>query len=97
MAQLMTPSKHQFNDQVLYYFFGQLVKEGLSKLMNEMPLEDFGYGAIHPDKIGTDRATRRATIDNLKQKLGELNARREELKTKLLSLGCSLPASRGTK
>lgn len=97
MAQLMTPSKHQFNDQVFYYFFGQLVKEGLTKLMDEMPPNDFGYGAIHPDKVGSDRATRRATIDGLRKKLEELSSRRDELKAKLLSLGCGLPTMKGAK
>lgn len=90
MAQLMTPSKHQFNDQVFYCFFAELVKERLSVLMERMTPGEFGYDAIHPDKVGSDRATRRATIEGLKQKLEGLKDRRDDLKGKLLSLGHSL-------
>lgn len=86
-AQLLTPQKHQFNDQVLYYFFAQFVKQGLAKLMEGMQPGEFGYNMIHPDKIGSDRATRRAAIASLNEQLGVLQQRRDDLKSKLAALG----------
>ncbi len=86
-AQLLTPSKHLFNDQVLYYFFAQLVKQGLAALMEGMSPSEFGYDNIHPDKIGSDRVTRRITINGLAAQLSTFRAQKEDLKGKLSALG----------
>jgi hypothetical protein len=90
--QLLTPYKNVFNDQVLYYFFGQLVKQGLSALMADMPPEAFGYDAIHPDMIGTDRVTRRAAIVSLNAQLSTLQGQKADLVSKLTALGVRIPS-----
>lgn len=88
-TQLATPSKHQFDDRALYFLVAPLVKERLAALMEEMSPSDFGYDGIHPDKIGSDRATRRKEIEALRAKLDELKARQNDLGQKLVTLGVS--------
>lgn len=90
-AQLLTPQKSQFNDQVLYYFFAKLVKQGLAALMDDMPMSAFGYDGIDQDKIGSDRATRRKYIAMLTEQLKVLNDKKGELELKLATLGISGP------
>ena len=89
-TQLATPSKNLFDDRALYFLVASSVKERLAALMEEMPLEDFGYNKIHPDKIGSNRATRRKEIEALSAKLDALKARRNDLGEKLTTLGVSL-------
>ncbi|MBC3872407.1 hypothetical protein [Undibacterium flavidum] len=93
--QLLTPNKTQFNDQVFYCFFAQLVQQGLSKLMDDMPPEAFGYGQIHPDKIGSCRAQRQIEIQGLEKEISELTLKRDELSLKLTALGYSVSAESG--
>jgi len=91
-VQLLTPYKTVFNDQALYYFFGQLVKQGLSALMAEMSPEAFGYGKVTPDQIGSDRVTRRAAIVALNTQLSALQAQKADLAAKLIALGVRIPS-----
>lgn len=87
-AQLLTYSeKHQFNDMVLYAFFGELVKAGLSAVMDTMTDADFGYDKLHPAKIGTDRATRRAAIQAKQDQLAALQTKKTTLADNLRQLG----------
>lgn len=86
-AQILTPDKSQFNDQVIYCFFAELVREGLRRVMADMTPAELGYDAIHPDKIGTDRAARRAAIDALQARLADLHDRKADLAGKLRALG----------
>ncbi len=90
-AQLATPQKNMFNDQVLYYFCGALIREGLRKVMEQMRPEEFGYGSIHPNKIGSPRRERRAAIAALQERLGELRSRKADLAGKLAKLGFPVP------
>lgn len=87
MTQLATPSKSMFDDRALYCFFAPLVKSALTAIMAGMAPEQFGYDQIHPDKIGSDRAARRKAIDALTTELNELEAKRLDLRSKLLTLG----------
>jgi hypothetical protein len=90
--QLLTPYKNQFNDQVLYCLFAQLVKQGLSALMAQMPPAAFGYDKIDPAQIGSDRVTRRAAIVALNTQLGALQAQKADLASKLIGLGMRIPS-----
>lgn len=91
-AQLLTPEKNQFNDQVFYFFFSKLVREGLRKVMEDMTPAEFGYDAIHRDKIGTNRFERRAAILALENRLAELRERKAELAQKLRAIGFPVKA-----
>jgi len=89
-VQLLTPEKNMFNDQVLYCFFGQLVKQGLTAIMAQMPPSAFGYDKLTPAQIGSDRVTRRATIASLNTQLSTLQAQKADLASKLSALGISV-------
>jgi len=90
-AQLLTYSeKHQFNDLVLYAFFGALVKTGLSAVMDTMSDAEFGYARLTPDQIGTDRATRSAAIQAAQEQLTTLHAKKAALADSLRQLGVSV-------
>lgn len=91
-AQLCAADKSSQNDQVFYYFFSELIKAGLSRVMESMTAADFGYNTIHPDKIGTDRATRRKAIEAHSARLKELQERRADIADKLRRLGCAVAA-----
>lgn len=86
-TQLATPSKHMFDDRALYFLCTSMVKERVADLMSRMSPEEFGYSAIHPDQVGSDRATRRTEIDALNVTLDALKARRTDLGEKLVTLG----------
>ncbi|MFA6312344.1 MAG: hypothetical protein WC681_12755 [Sterolibacterium sp.] len=88
-AQLLTPDGAH-NDQVLYCFVADLVNEGLRRIMADMTPQELGYGTIHPNKIGTDRATRRAAITALEARLAELRIRKDDLAEKLRALGTAV-------
>lgn len=93
--QLLTPEKYQFNDQVFYCFFAQIVQQGLSALMDDMPPEAFGYGKIDPSKIGSSRAQRHIEIQELEKEMSALTSKRDELSSKLTALGYSVSAGKG--
>lgn len=86
-AQLLTPQKSAFDDQVLYFIFAPIVREALQKIMDKMTPEEFGYNTIHPDKIGSPRAERREAIDALNKRIDELQRRKSEIEAKLHSIG----------
>lgn len=88
-AQLLSTGM-QYNDQLLYCFVADLVKEGLRRIMADMTPGELGYDTIHPGKIGTDRATRRAAIAALEARLAELLSRKDDLAEKLRALGASV-------
>lgn len=90
-AQLLTPDKSSFDDQVFYFFISKLVREGMRKLMDGMTPAEFGYSAIHPDKIGSTRFERRAAIATLESRLGELKNRKAEIEEKLMAIGSPVP------
>lgn len=79
-------------NMAFYCFFADLVKQRLACVMQTMTEEDFGYRAIHPDKVGTDRAARRAEIALVKAQLEEKNATKKQLEAKLAQLGVSVGA-----
>lgn len=85
--QLATPMKNMFDDRALYALFAPMMRERLATLMATMSPAQFGYDQIHPDKIGSDRETRRAEIAALNTSLSELTASRDDLALKLKSLG----------
>lgn len=89
-AQLCGVDRSSHTDQVFYYFFSELIKSGLSRVMESMTPDDFGYNTIHPDKIGTDRATRRAAIEGLTARLKTLQERKADIADKLRRLGCAV-------
>lgn len=86
-AQLLTPDKSAFDDQVLYFFISSLIRDGLRKLMDSMSPAEFGYDKIHPDKIGSTRFERRLTITSLEERLDELQTRKADLEQKLHAIG----------
>ena len=90
-AQLLNPKASFFDDRAIYYFCGALVREGLRKIMDQMGPEDFGFGSIHPDKVGSPRRERRAAIAALRERLGELRMRKADLADKLAKLGFPVP------
>jgi hypothetical protein len=89
-AQLLNPTTI-FDNRVLYYFCGALVREGLRKVMEKMRPEDFGYDRIPPEKIGTPRRERRAAIAALQERLDKLRSRQADLAGKLAKLGFPVP------
>lgn len=86
-TQLATPSKQMFDDRAFYFLVAPLIKAQLAALMENMSPEQFGYHTIHPDKIGSDRQTRRKEIEEINIKLQELRACRSDLRGKLFQLG----------
>lgn len=76
-----------FNDLALNYFVGQLVREGLRKLMDRMSPEDFGYDKIHPDKVGSGRRERRVSIAALTDRIAMLKVHKGDLAIRLAQLG----------
>lgn len=89
-AQLLTERIGESNDQVLYFLFADLVKAGLASVMEEMTPDEFGYGKIRPNEIGTPRAERRALIDSLRGRHADLKAKRDGIAAKLAALGYSI-------
>lgn len=93
-------SRHQFvtgeespqaiANMAFYCFFADLIKQRLASVMQTMTEADFGYRTIHPDKVGTDRATRRAEIASIKAQLEEKYTAKKLLETKLAQLGISV-------
>lgn len=71
------------------FFFGELVKAGLSKVMADMTDDEFGYGMVEDGEIGSDRVTRRAEIAALNAELETLSQRKKELEVNLRALGGS--------
>lgn len=86
-VRLAHKGQSSFNDLALNYFVGQLVREGLRKLMDRMTPEDFGYDKIHPDKVGSGRRERRVSIAALTDRIAQLKAQQGELAMKLAQLG----------
>jgi hypothetical protein len=80
-------AQSSFNDLALNYFVGQLVREGLRKLMDRMTPEDFGYDKIHPDKVGSSRRERRVSIAALADRIAQLKAHKGDLAIRLAQLG----------
>lgn len=95
-AQILNPDTY-FDDQVLYYFCGPLIREGLRKIMDRMGPEEFGYDKIHPNKVGSPRRERRATIAAVQDRLAGLNQRKMDLAAKLSVLGAPVTISRRVK
>lgn len=89
-TQFLTPTKRVFADEVLYFLFSKLVREGLRKIMDGITPEELGYSNIHPDKIGSPRFERRRTIAELDGRLGELKVRKAEIENKLQAIGAPL-------
>lgn len=90
-AQLLSAfDKHQFNDLMLYAFFGDLVKAGLKAVMDTMTDEEFGYAAATDGQIGTDRATRRLAIQAAQDQLAALRESKATLASSLRQLGITV-------
>lgn len=79
-------------NMAFYCFFADLIKQRLASVMQTMSEADFGYHTIHPDKVGTDRVTRRAEIVLIKTQLAEKYATKKQLEAKLAQLGVSISA-----
>lgn len=95
-AQLLTTSKEFFDDQVLYFLCPDLVRDGLRRVMADMAPAEFGYNAIHPNKIGSPRCERRAFIAELDHRLSDLLVKKAELEEKLCAIGSPVqPEQRG--
>lgn len=86
-AQFATPSKAMFDDRALHALFAPLIKARVTTLLDAMSPADFGYNNIHPDKIGSDRVTRRAEIAALNTTLSNLTTSRNDHGHKLRALG----------
>jgi hypothetical protein len=86
-AQLLTSGDDGIKDASFYYFFGDLVKAGLAKILDVMSPSEFGYNRISPDQIGSDRATRETELATLTATLAAQEAHREEVVAKLAELG----------
>lgn len=90
-AQLCSPDKSGwFNDQVFYFFCGELVKDGLHRLMESMTPEDFGYNKIPPNRIGSPRHERRAEIAKAEASISELVEKKKHLEGALKSIGVAV-------
>lgn len=74
-------------DTAIFAVAGDLVKIMLSSMMEELTAEDMGYCKIKPNQIGTDRATRRATIKAAQDHLATLRKNKSELAGSLHQLG----------
>lgn len=83
------------SDRAVAFFAADLLRAALGRVLDSLSPEDLGYGAIHPDKIGTDRATRRAAIDSCHARIAALTGRLNELRVKLRALGRACPALDG--
>jgi hypothetical protein len=86
-TQLMKEQVNVLDDHALYFLFGDLIKEKLSAVMERMSDAEFGYDKLHPDKIGTDRATRKNVIAEMRDRLAALHMRKRDLSKMLGDLG----------
>ena len=87
-AKLVQPSAYApADDGAFHFFFADLIKAGLKKVLDTLEPSDFGYDKIHPSKVGTDRATRQAAIAAKEKELAELNGRRNDIADQLRLLG----------
>lgn len=87
-GKFVQPSNYvPINDCAFHFFFADLIKDGLCKIMDTLEPADFGYAKIHPDEIGTDRMTRKADIETKQAELKVLYQRRGEIASQLGQLG----------
>jgi hypothetical protein len=89
---ILTSSNIGLVDAAIFSVAGELVKELLASVMEEMTPDELGYGKILSSKIGTDRATRRATIQATEDRLSILYKNKTTLSESLGQLGISVPA-----
>lgn len=89
-AQLVNGSGDGFDDGALYCLFGDMVKAGLRRIMDDMTPEEFGYGTIRANEIGSGIADRRKAIEATAAYLTELKARRNDIAAKLRVLGYTI-------
>lgn len=71
------------DDLSMYAVFADAIKAALSKVMETITPEEFGYGKIKKDKIGPTRAEMHCRITANNQEIDRLKARREVLQQEL--------------
>jgi hypothetical protein len=86
-AQFLTRGQAKFDDQMVYLFFGDLIREGLKNIMAAMPAAELGYDKIHPGKIGTTRQERRQALAELNVQAVNLQQRKADLERDLREIG----------
>lgn len=84
---MLTGSNIGLVDTAIFAVAGDLVKNMLMSVMEELTAEDLGYHGIKSDQIGTDRATRRATIQAAQDHLEALRENKAKLSVSLSQLG----------
>lgn len=84
---MLTASNIGLVDTAIFSVAGELVKTLLTSVMEEMTADDLGYKGIKKDQIGTDRATRLATIKATNEYLELLRDRKSKLSISLFRLG----------
>lgn len=89
-AQLVHPDKNQFDDLAFYALCADAVKATLSRLLDSITPDDFGYLTIHPDKIGPTRSEMRRRMADWQQQLEDLKARRVDILSQLAQLGVNV-------
>lgn len=85
-APLVIPRDSYYASWSMYYYFGDMVKAGLAKVLDTMTPEDFGYHKLHREKIGPDLATRKQLIEQLEARLNELRGRKATLTARLYQI-----------
>lgn len=71
------------DDLSMYAVFGDAIKATLSKVMETITPEEFGYGKITKDNIGPTRAEMHGRITANNQEIDRLKARRKVLQQEL--------------
>jgi hypothetical protein len=91
LAPLLSTARNHFDDRLLYFMFGEMVKDGLRKVLDRMTPAELGYNTIKAAEIGLPRAERQVAIAALQSRLTALQARKGELEEKLIEIGRPLP------
>lgn len=91
LAPLLSTVRNRFDDRLLYYMFGQMVKDGLRRVLDRMTPAELGYNKVTAAEIGLPRAERQVAIAALQSRLTALQSRKVELEEKLIEIGSPLP------
>ena len=79
-------------DTAIFSVAGDLVKNLLTSVMEELKAEDLGYGNLKPGQVGTNRAERRAKIQETMDILEALRVKKTVLSESLSQLGIVVSA-----
>jgi len=89
---MLTGSNIGLVDTAIFSVAGDLVKNLLTSVMEELKAEGLGYGNLKPGQVGTNRAERRAKIQETMDILEALRVKKTVLSESLSQLGIVVSA-----